>query len=186
MFLEFQVTRLVPFAGYFAFGVYAQSRGWFADGRPLGSLALWGAISAVLAVAYLVVGQPVFADTAGRQICRFGFLLVFAFIRSFLAAVAAGRARLVRQPLLETLEQVGPGTFGHVLRYLSHALLVRGRNPNGTVELGGRSRTGQDRNRFPSTLTLSFAFSRWVLARHSRAFAIAILALFVFCLAVRP
>jgi hypothetical protein len=26
----------------------------------------------------------------------------------------------------------------------------------------------------------------WILARHSRAFAVAILALFVFCLAVRP
>ena len=39
---------------------------------------------------------------------------------------------------------------------------------------------------FVAALTLSFAFSRWVLARHSRAFAIAILALFVFCLAARP
>jgi peptidoglycan/LPS O-acetylase OafA/YrhL len=39
---------------------------------------------------------------------------------------------------------------------------------------------------FLAALTLSFAFSRWVLARHSRAFAIAILALFVFCLVVRP
>ena len=84
MFLEFQVTRLVPFAAYFAFGVYAQSRGWFADGKPLGSLALWGAISAVLAVAYLVVGQPIFADTAGTANLTVGYLLVFAFLRSFL------------------------------------------------------------------------------------------------------
>ena len=65
MFMEFQVTRLVPYAGAFAFGIYAQSRGWFTDGKPLGSLTLWGVASAILTVAYLVYGQPVFADTAG-------------------------------------------------------------------------------------------------------------------------
>ncbi len=84
MFLEFQVTRLVPYAAYFAFGAYAQSRGWFTDGKPLGSLVLWGPISAVLAGAYLVVGQPVFANTAGTANLSVGLLLVFAFLRSFL------------------------------------------------------------------------------------------------------
>jgi hypothetical protein len=74
----------VPFAGYFAFGVYAQSRGWFADGRPLGSLTLWGALSAVLAVVYLVFGQPMFVNTAGTAHLTVGYLLVFAFFRSFL------------------------------------------------------------------------------------------------------
>jgi hypothetical protein len=39
---------------------------------------------------------------------------------------------------------------------------------------------------FLAALTLSFAFTRWVLARHSRAFAIAIMALFVFCPVARP
>jgi uncharacterized membrane protein YfcA len=39
---------------------------------------------------------------------------------------------------------------------------------------------------FVAALALSYAISRWVLARHSRAFVLAILALFVFCLAVRP
>jgi hypothetical protein len=33
---------------------------------------------------------------------------------------------------------------------------------------------------------MSFAFSRWVLARHSRAFAMVIFGLFVFCLVARP
>jgi fucose 4-O-acetylase-like acetyltransferase len=40
MFLEFQVTRLVSYAAYFAFGVYAHSRGWFTGGKSLGSLVL--------------------------------------------------------------------------------------------------------------------------------------------------
>jgi glucan biosynthesis protein C len=84
MFLEFQVTRLVPYAGCFALGVYAQSRGWFADGKPLASLTLWGAISVVLAIAYLVFGQPMFADTTGTANLSIGYLLVFAFLRSFL------------------------------------------------------------------------------------------------------
>jgi hypothetical protein len=39
---------------------------------------------------------------------------------------------------------------------------------------------------FLAALVSSFAISRWVLARHSRAFGVAILALFVFCLVVRP
>ena len=35
-------------------------------------------------------------------------------------------------------------------------------------------------------LAMSFAISRWVIGRFPRAFALALLALFVFCLAVRP
>lgn len=39
---------------------------------------------------------------------------------------------------------------------------------------------------FLVALALSFAISRWILARHARAFAMVILGLFVFCLVVRP
>jgi hypothetical protein len=39
---------------------------------------------------------------------------------------------------------------------------------------------------FLVALTLSFAFTRWILTRHSRAFVIAVMALFVFCLIARP
>ena len=148
MFLEFQVTRLVPYAAYFAFGVYAQSRGWFTDGKSLGSLVLWGPISAVLAVAYLVVGQPVFANTTGTANLSVGFLLVFAFLRSFLLLSLLVVSRLSRRPLLEPGKRLGPATFGDILQYLSHPLLVRGGDSSGTVDLGGRAGADQGRNRF--------------------------------------
>jgi hypothetical protein len=84
MFLEFQVTRLIPYASCFVLGVYARSGGWFSDGKPIGSPALWGPIGAGLAVAYLAAGQPLFADTGGTANLPVKFLLVFAFLRSFL------------------------------------------------------------------------------------------------------
>jgi hypothetical protein len=39
---------------------------------------------------------------------------------------------------------------------------------------------------FLAALVLSFGISRWILARHARAFALVILGLFVFCLVFRP
>ena len=39
---------------------------------------------------------------------------------------------------------------------------------------------------FLVSLALSFGISRWILARHARAFTLVILGLFVFCLFVRP
>jgi len=186
MFLEFQVTRLVPFAGCFAFGVYAQSRGWFADGRPLGSLTLWGALTALLAVAYLVFGQPMFADTAGTANLTVGYLLIFAFLRSFLLL-----------SLLVILVSFGVRYWKHASGldrqlaaasyniYLVHFFVVVGLQAALLGWIGGPVLL-KIAIVFLAALTLSFAFSRWVLARHSRAFAIAILVLFVFCLFVRP
>ena len=184
--LEFQVTRLVPYAGTFAFGVYAQSRGWFADGKPLGSVALWGTISGVLAVAYLVVGQPVFVDTAGTANLSVGLLLVFAFIRSFLLL-----------SLLVTFISFGVRYWNHSSRldrqlsatsydiYLTHYWFVVAIQA-ALLNWAGGPVLAKVAIVFVAALALSFAISRWVLARHSRVFALAILALFVFCLAVRP
>jgi glucan biosynthesis protein C len=186
MFLEFQVTRLVPFAGCFAFGVYAQSRGWFADGKPLGSLARWGALSVVLALAYLVFGQPMFANTAGTAHLSIGYLLVFACLRSFF---------LMSQLVL--LVSFGIRFWNHASGldrqlaavsyniYLVHFFIVVGLQA-ALLKWTGGPVSVKIAIVFLAALSLSFAFSRWVLARHSRAFGIAMLALFVFCLVVRP
>jgi glucan biosynthesis protein C len=186
MFLEFQVTRLVPFAGSFALGVYAQSRGWFASGKPLGSLALWGALSVVLAVAYLVFGQPMFADTAGTASLTVGYLLVFAFLRSFLLLL-----------LLVLLVSFGirfwnyASGFDRQLAaasyniYLVHFFIVVALQ-EALLKWAGGPVPVKIAIVFLAALSLSYAFSRWVLARHSRAFAIVIMALFVFCLVARP
>jgi glucan biosynthesis protein C len=186
MFLELQVTRLIPYVGCFALGTYAQSRGWFTDGKPLASLALWGAVSAGLAVAYLVVGQPVFADTLGTSNLSVGFLLVFAFIRSFLVV-----------SLIVVMVSFGVRYWSHASRldrnlaaasydiYLVHYFIVVALQMALLKWIGGPV-PAKVAIIFLGALALSVAISRWVLERHSRAFVVAVLALFLFCLAVRP
>ena len=186
MFLEFQVTRLVPYAGCFSFGLYAQSRGWFTDGKPLGSLTLWGAISVVLAVSYLVFGQPMFADTAGTANLSIGYLLAFALLRSFLL-----------MSLLVVFVTFGVRYWNHASKldqqlaatsyniYLVHFFIVIAFQAALLGWTGGPVPI-KIAIVFLAALTMSFAISRWILAHHSRAFAMAILGLFVFCLVARP
>jgi hypothetical protein len=186
MFLEFQVTRLVPYAGYFLFGVYARSRGWFVDGKPLGSLALWSTISGVLAVAFFVVGQPVFANTAGTANLSVELLLVFAFIRSFLVlsllvVLVSFSARYWNRS--SGLDRQLSATSYDI--YLTHYWFLVAMQAALLSWAGGAVLT-KVAIVFVTALALSFAISRWVLARHSRAFAVVILVLFVLCLAVRP
>jgi glucan biosynthesis protein C len=186
MFLEFQVTRLVPYAGGFAFGVYAQSRGWFTNGRPLGSLTLWGAISIVLTVAYLAFGRPVFADTAGTAHLSTGYLLAFASLRSFLllsllVVFVSFGVRYWNQA--SKLDQQLAATSYNI--YLVHFFIVLAFQAALLGWTGGPAPI-KIAIVFLASLALSFAISRWILARQSRAFALVIVGLFVFCLAVRP
>ncbi len=186
MFLEFQVTRLVPYAGAFAFGVYAQSREWFTDGKPLGSLTLWGAVSAVLAVTYLMFGQPMFADTAGTANLSTGYLLAFALLRSFLllSLMVVFVSFGVRYwNYANKLDQQLAATSYNI--YLVHVFIVIALQAALLGWTGGPVPI-KIAIVFLAAFALSFAISRWILARHSRAFAMVILGLFVFCLVARP
>ncbi len=185
MLLEFQVTRLVPYAGCFALGIYAQSRGWLAGGKPLGSLALWAGLSAVLTAAYLVLGWPLLADT-GAAILPAGLLLAYAFIRSFLVV-----SLLVLILSWGARYWNGPSGLNRQLAamsyniYLVHLFVVVALQMallgwEGGPALGKLAIVGA------AGLVVSYALSRWVLARHSRIVVVGLLALFVFCLAVRP
>ena len=186
MFMEFQVTRLVPYTGCFALGVYAQSRGWFSTGKPLGSLIVWGVVSAVLAVAYLVVGQPVFADTAGTASFSALYLLVFAFLRSFLllallvALVSFGIRCWNRTSGFD--RQLSSTSFNIYLVHFFIVLIFQG----ALVQWVGGPVAAKIAIVFLGALGMSYALSRWILSRHARAFSFVILALFVFCLIVRP
>jgi glucan biosynthesis protein C len=186
MFLEFQVTRLVPFIGCFALGVIAQSQGWFDGGRPLGSVPLWAAVSAVLAVVYLVFGKPMFADTSGTVNFAVGYLLVFALLRSFLLLSmlilllsfgirfwnhASGFDR-----------QLAAGSYNIYLLHFFIVVILQ----TALLEWAGGPVFIKIAIVFLAALSLSYAISRWILMRHSRAFVIVILALFVFCLVFRP
>ena len=169
IFLQFEPTRLVLFVGYFAFGVYAKSRGWFADGRPLGSLSVWGPISAVLVMAYLVTCQPLYANPAGTPTLPVGLLLAFAFIRSFMA-----------QSLLVVLVSVGALYWSHSTRfdrqlsetsydiYLTHVWFVV------IVQDTLLGWTGPALAKFAIVflvaLAASFVISRWVIGRYPRVY----------------
>jgi hypothetical protein len=176
----------VLLAGYFAFGVYAQSRGWLADGKAPGSLALWSALSGFLTIAYLVIGQPVFADTAGTAHLPTGFLMAFAFIRSFLLLsllmllVSIGASHWNRSRWLD--RQLAATSYNIYLTHFWFVLIIQG----ALIKWTGGVVLAKVAIVFAGSLVLSYALSRWVLGRFSRAFALGILALFVFCLAVRP
>ena len=186
LFLQIPLTRLVLFVGYFAFGVYAQSRGWFTGGKPLGSLAAWGVISAVLTAAYLVACPALFADPAGTPYLPVGFLLAFAFIRSFLllsllvVLVSFGVRYWNRSAGID--RQLSATSYNI---YLTHIWVV-GMLQEELVAWTGGPALAKAAIVFLAALVLSFALCKWVIGRYPRAFTVAILALFVVCLAVRP
>jgi hypothetical protein len=140
----------------------------------------------VLAVVYLVFGQPMFVNTAGTAHLTVGYLLVFAFLRSFLLL-----------SLLVVLVSFGVRYWNDASGlnrqltaasydiYLVHFFIVVALQAALLRWIGGPVPV-KIAIVFLAALTVSFAFSRWVLARHSLAFAIAIVALFVFCLVARP
>jgi hypothetical protein len=185
MFLEFQPTRLVLLVCYFALGVYAQSRQWLAGARSLGNPALWGGISVALAIAYLMVSQPLFLDLAAVPGPSIGLLLPFALIRSvlvlsilfFLLTVGFrywNRANRFDRELSATSYDI----------YLSHVWFVA------IIQAALLQWSGLSAIKalivFLVVLGVSFAISRWAIGRHGRATAAVIVALFVFCLMFRP
>jgi glucans biosynthesis protein C len=186
MFLEFQVPRLVLFVGYFVFGVYTQSHRWFVDGKTPGSLALWGAVSAALVLAYLVFAQTLLASPSGTLLLPVWLLLSFAFIRSFLLL-----------SLLVVFVSFGIRYWNHTSGvdrqfaatsydiYLTHIWFLVAIQHTLMAWKGGPAQAKSAIVLFAG-LALSYAFSRWVIGRFPRMFVAVILALFLFCLAVRP
>lgn len=169
-FLEFQPTRLILFAGYFALGVYAQSHNWLGGGRLSGRIAPWAAVSAVLMIAYLVMSQPLYDGLAGATSLSVSFLLPFAFVRSFLVLsllvvlVSVGERYWNQSSRLDTLLS---NTSYNI--YLSHVWFVV------IVQVALLGWGGPVLAKFAivllATLGISFAISRWAIGRHPRATA---------------
>jgi glucan biosynthesis protein C len=186
MFLEFQVTRLVPYVGCFAFGVYAYCKKWFTDGKLLGSLPLWGLISLFLAVVYIGMYQPMFADVAGTASFSTGYLLAYAVLRSFLLLallVVFSSFGVYYWNVSSRLDQQLSATSYNI--YLVHIFIVVAIQDTLLRWAGGLVPI-KILIAFLVTLGLSFAISKWILARHARAFTVFILLLFAFCLVARP
>jgi glucan biosynthesis protein C len=181
-FLEFQPTRIVLFASYFALGVYVQTHRWFDGGMPLGRITLWGAVTAVLALAYIVMAQTLYAEAQGLSVI---FLLSFAFIRSFfllsllVVIVSAGIRYWNRSSRLDL--QLSKTSYNIYLSHLWFVVILQ----DGLLELSSPVLA-----KFAIVLlvafALSFAVSRWVIGRYPRGTATVLVALLIFCLAVRP
>jgi glucan biosynthesis protein C len=183
--LQFEPTRLALLAAYFALGVYAQSHQWFAQENRLGSPILWGALSAALAVVYLVVGQRVFADPAGTTRLPVVFLLAFALIRSslllalLLAFVSFGIRYWNRSGVVD--RQLAATSYNIYITHIWFVVLIQ------MALLGWMvSPVYKCAIVLLAASALSFALSRWVIGRWPRAVVIVLLALFVFCLVFRP
>jgi glucan biosynthesis protein C len=183
--LQFEPTRLALLAGYFALGVYAQSHEWFAQEDRLGSPILWGALSAALAVVYLVVGQRVFADPAGTPHLAVGYLLAFAFVRSFLllslliAFISFGVRYWNRSRGLD--RQLASASYNMYLTHIWFVVL-----PQAALLGWMGSPVLKSAVVLLAASTVSFALSRWVIGRWPRVVVAVLLALFMFCLVVRP
>ncbi len=183
-FLQFEPTRLVLFVAYFALGVYAQSHGWFARGKSLGRLGLWGPVTVLLAVTYLVVGQPLFADPTGTAAMPVGLLLTFAFVRSFLllavlvTLLIAGARYWAHSNGLD--RQLSETSYNIYLTHFWFIVVIQGE----LMAWTSGSPEAKFAIVFLAALALSFAISRWVIGRFPRAFCVALLALFVLCLAL--
>ena len=80
---QFQPTDLIIYIFYFGLGIYASSRNWFTNGESPGRIELWGALSVVLSIAFLIVGENIFTNPNSPELNP-GILITFAFIRSFL------------------------------------------------------------------------------------------------------
>ena len=184
-FVQFQPTRLVLLAAYFAFGVYARSSGWFADGPRLGSSALWGAASAALAVAYLWIGQPILSDPLGATRPAAGLLLAFALVRSALLLallmflLSFGARFWNRSSALD--RQLSASAYNIYLTHFIFIIVAQ----EGLAEWTGGPSPLKAILAFFLALALSYPLSRWIVGRFPRGFSLALLALFAFCLAFR-
>ena len=185
MFLEFQPTRIVLLICYFALGVYAQSRQWFAGAKSLGNPALWGGISVALAIAYLVVGQPLFLNLAGIPGLSITLLLPFALLRSFLTLsiffflLSVSFRYWNRTTRFD--REFSATSYDIYLSHVWFVVMIQG----ALLQWSGSSLTKASIV-FLVVLGVSFAISRWAIGRHGRATAAVIIALFVFCLVFRP
>jgi len=143
-------------------------------------------MSAILTGVFLVVGQPMFADTAGTADFSVGYLGLFAFLRSFLLLSLLVVLTCFGMRFWKYAKgidrQISAASYN---MYLGHLFFIIGLQV-ALLEWAGGPVAIKIGIVFLGTLWGSFAISRGFLASPSRAFAVEIMVLFVFCLVVRP
>lgn len=126
------------------------------------------------------------ADLAGTSRLSAGLLLAFAFVRSFLTVsllivlVSAGARYWNRSSGFD--RQLSETSYNIYLIHIWFVVAIQ----EALMAWTGGPALAKLAIVLVVGLALSFVMSKWVIGRYPRVFAAALLALFVFCLAVRP
>lgn len=78
--IQFQPIKLGMFVGYFALGVYANSRKWFTDENPLASIKTSALTAVILSIVMIIVGRAYFRDTTHSLVLSMGFAFSLSFL----------------------------------------------------------------------------------------------------------
>jgi hypothetical protein len=78
--IQFQPIKLGMFVGYFALGVYTNSRKWFTDDKPLASIKTSALTTVILSIGMIIVGRAYFRDTTHSLVLSMGFAFSLSFL----------------------------------------------------------------------------------------------------------
>jgi len=84
LLLQFQPTHLVFYIAYFALGIFAYSRRWFAGDEFPRRLSIWVPVSLLFTLGFLVIGQSIFSNPETSHRLSAALLVPFSLLRSFL------------------------------------------------------------------------------------------------------
>jgi hypothetical protein len=184
LLFQFQPGSLVLYIAYFALGVLANSKEWFAGDEFPSRLSIWVPITILLTAGFFIIGQDIFANPSTSHLLFPGLLLSFSFVRSFLClaflVTFIGYARKYWNC---------PSRFNHALAansyniYLSHIFFVTFLQDVLMIWPGGppMAKAGIV---FLVVLPISYVISR-LIDRFPRGFVIGFIVLFVFAFIAR-
>jgi len=169
---------------YFGLGLYAYSKDWFAGGKQLGRLSIWGPAAFMLAVAFMLVGQGVFQNPATTTSLPAAYLLLYAMVRSFLLlAVLVTFCSLGMKYFSRPNRFINSMSDNSYYIYLVHIYFINVFQdvmeiwPNGPVEI-------KMLIVFALSLAISYPISRWIFKKLPRWWGLLILVALFFIVPV--
>ncbi|HLN90036.1 MAG TPA: acyltransferase family protein [Candidatus Binatia bacterium] len=180
LFLEFQPSKLFIFAACFAFGIYAYSKNWFADGKQIGKLSMWIAATILLSVAFLLVGRDEFQNSLATPL-SYVYLLLYAALRSFLLlsvmlTVCSLGVRYFNRPS-RTISSLASNSYNIYLLHLFFASTFQD-----ILMIWSGPIVIKIAMVFGISLLISYSVSRWIFKKTGRWKGLIILAIISFVL----
>lgn len=181
-FLMFQPANLVLYACYFVLGIYAFSKNWFADGKCLGRLTVWGPICFLLSAAYLMILKNILANLPPSKQLMFTCATVHSFLcLSFLIVFVSFGLRYLNRPSVIN-QKLASNSYNIYLVHLPivvafQLLLVNWAAP-GLVKFGIVSL---------ASILLSCGISQYIIKKSALLTAIGLAALLaLMCIFIQP